>query len=221
MKEILKMKELTLMIVNSNIKNRGGMIMKQVELAIPIIYDGQKQIGYGGNQEWFKTKWARKAGCASVCAANMTGYYLFNKQVFSKDEFLLLMEEMYSIMEPKKRGFPYSYLYKYRLRKYLNNNNKPIEAKIYRRFSSIQEAIRLVKEGINSNHPIALLILYHHHPDLEEDNWHWVCITGYLEKDNQTWIIFSDCGERKVIAASILFEVHADNIMKMVVFKSQ
>lgn len=41
------------------------------ELQMPIIYDQQQRIGYGGNQDWFHDEWAQKAGCASVLASNL------------------------------------------------------------------------------------------------------------------------------------------------------
>ena len=45
-------------------KNEVIKIMK--ELHIPHIYNSEKLIGYGGNQDWFEDEWAQKAGCASV-----------------------------------------------------------------------------------------------------------------------------------------------------------
>ena len=47
-----------------------------VELKIPQIYQDNKFIGYGGNQDWFLDLWARRAGCASVLASNMYAYYI-------------------------------------------------------------------------------------------------------------------------------------------------
>lgn len=45
------------------------------ELQMPIIYDQQQRIGYGGNQDWFHDEWAQKAGCASVLASNLYAFY--------------------------------------------------------------------------------------------------------------------------------------------------
>ena len=56
-------------------------------------------------------------------------------------------------------------------------------------------------------------------PELEDDNWHWVCITGYKEDDDQEMIIFSDCGQRREIDAHILFDINDVNVLKMVTMK--
>ena len=63
-------------------KNEVIKIMK--ELHIPHIYNSEKLIGYGGNQDWFEDEWAQKAGCASVLASNII--------FLAKNSRLLLLE---------------------------------------------------------------------------------------------------------------------------------
>ena len=38
-----------------------------------------------------------------------------------------------------------------------------------------------VRRGIDAQNPLALLILRHRAPELKEDNWHWVTVSGYLD----------------------------------------
>ncbi|MFR1296845.1 MAG: hypothetical protein ACLSBH_16305 [Coprobacillus cateniformis] len=64
-----------------------------------------------------------------------------------------------------------------------------------------------------------MLILYHRAPELKDDNWHWVCLSGYIETKDGYDIIFSDCGERRIINADILFDTHCHNVYKMVSMK--
>ena len=66
---------------------------------------------------------------------------------------------------------------------------------------------------------MGLLILHHRAKELEDDNWHWVCISGYIKKEDGYDIIFSDCGERRVLDARILFDPYYKNVFKMVRMK--
>ena len=44
-------------------------------LDYPKVYEKNKCVGHGGNQEWFLDSWAKKAGCASVSATDIFIYY--------------------------------------------------------------------------------------------------------------------------------------------------
>lgn len=71
------------------------------------IYKEKELIGQGGNQDWFADSWARKAGCASVSATDIFIYYTKREREFDKSTYLDYMNEMFKLMEPGKRGFPY------------------------------------------------------------------------------------------------------------------
>lgn len=58
---------------------------------LPImIFHKDNQDYYGGDQDWFSDEWARRAGCASVCAADMACFYE-HKLDISYPDFLELM----------------------------------------------------------------------------------------------------------------------------------
>ena len=80
-------------------------------LDYPKIYKEKELIGQGGNQDWFANSWARKAGCASVSATDIFIYYTKREREFDKSTYLDYMNEMFKLMEPGKRGFPYVFLY--------------------------------------------------------------------------------------------------------------
>ena len=90
-------------------------------LDYPKVYEKNKCVGHGGNQEWFLDSWAKKAGCASVSATDIFIYYTKKEHKINKDVYLNHMIEMYRLMKPQERGFPYVYLYARRLSKLLNN----------------------------------------------------------------------------------------------------
>lgn len=184
-------------------------------LECPIVYHDGEMIGYGGNQDWFKEKWSRRAGCASVSGANTLIYYTKENHNFTKDEYLEYMNHMFTIMEPKKRGFPYVFLYARGLKKALSNQDRYFDYKIIRR-PNVPQGISFLKEAIDNGNPIGLLVLIHRRRALRDDLWHWVTIFGYEENDGEIDVIFSDCGKRKSVPAKILFEKHRFNIIKMV-----
>lgn len=194
--------------------------METTILSCPLVLEDTKQIGYGGDQAWFKDKWAIKAGCASVCATNVLLYYVEDKREFEKDEYVKCMEDMFTIMEPKHRGFPYAYLYARRLKKVLDLHNYHLQYRIVRN-PYPDDALALVKKSVHEKHPISLLILTHRRRKVRDDLWHWVTIFGYKETPKGIDIIFSDCGEKKEIPARILFEKHRFNVIKMVIFDKQ
>lgn len=183
-------------------------------LDYPKIYQDNELIGHGGNQDWYLDSWARKAGCASVSATDIFIYYTKNEREFKKPEYLDFMGEMFKVMTPGKRGFPYVYLFARRLSKLLNN----CRYHIIRR-PKLYDATRIVQASIDDGHPLGLLILTHRRRAIRDDLWHWVTIVGYEETEkNGVVIIFLDCGELKRIPARILFEKSRFNVVKMVRF---
>lgn len=182
-------------------------------LDYPKIYEDKKLIGFGGNQDWFVDVWARKAGCASVSATDIFIYYTKHEREFAKTMYLDYMNEMFKLMEPGKRGFPYVYIYARRLSRLLNN----CKYRIYRR-PLVYDASKIIIDSINHGHPLGLLILTHRRRKVRDDLWHWVTIVGYEETEKGLDIVFLDCGEEKRIPARIIFEKNRFNIVKMVRF---
>lgn len=68
------------------------------ELPIMIFHKDNQEY-YGGDQDWFPDEWARRAGCASVCAADMACFYE-HKLDISYPDFLELMIKMFKLNTP-------------------------------------------------------------------------------------------------------------------------
>lgn len=206
------------------------MIVK--ELNFPIVYDGNRKIGYGGNQDWFPGKWQRKAGCGSTSGANIAAYYAANCNDmvniytgdithFDQNEYIKEMEEMYKYMTPGPFGYPYVSKFAEQFVLFCKERGISLTSHIYEKFKSTEGAYEFVKENIQKEIPIALLILFHRAPELKEDNWHWITITGYEEDENgleTSSIILSNCGERQKVKTNVLFEVHPKNTLSMIAF---
>lgn len=185
---------------------------------LPImIFHKDNQDYYGGDQDWFSDEWARRAGCASVCAADMACFYE-HKLDISYPDFLELMTKMFKLNTPGIMGFPYFYKFAKNFKKYMKHIGLDVEP-IYQKIAeSPEQGVHFVKTAIDQGHPIGMLILTHEAQILEEETWHWMCITGYEEIASDTSIIFSSCGERVCVGASTLFNKSHKNIVKLVTF---
>lgn len=94
---------------------------------LPImIFHKDNQDYYGGDQDWFPNEWARRAGCASVCAADMACFYE-HKLDISYPDFLELMTKMFKLNTPGIMGFPYFYKFAKNFKKYMKHIGLDVE----------------------------------------------------------------------------------------------
>ncbi|HML38992.1 MAG TPA: hypothetical protein PKA19_16480 [Bacillota bacterium] len=203
------------------------------ELSFPTVYHEDAVVGYGGNQEWFSQNMQRRAGCGCTSGTNLAAYYAANhpemaviydgnSRKFDQAEYIRAMEEMYTYMKPGMIGYPYVKKFGRQFVRFCREHGIEAEAKFCHGFHSEEEAIDFVRESIDGGDPVALLILFHRASALKEDNWHWVTITGYAIDENDPGhieIILSNCGERQIINAHQLFEIHRKNTIRMVSFR--
>lgn len=189
------------------------------ELNIPLIYHDNILIGYGGNQDWFEDSWAQKAGCASVLASNLYTFYL-GKVNYRLSEFMGVMEKMFHYMSPGYMGYPYLYKFARTFVKVMDKEGIKLSPVYQKRSKNFKHALTFVLKSIDEGHPVAMLILHHCAKELEDDNWHWICLSGYIQKERGFDIIFSDCGEKRIIDARILFDTRTCNVFKMVRMKN-
>lgn len=190
-----------------------------MELEIPVIYRNEEMIGYGGDQDWFPQVWAQRAGCASVLASDFYAYYHHQSQ-YQLDEFLPLMEEMFSLMTPGYMGYPYLIKFGRTFSKRMKDEGILLSPVYQKKSKNYKHALTFLKDSIDEGHPVGMLILHHRAKELEEDNWHWICLTGYIQEGHQYRVVFSDCGEKREIDARILFEICPQNVFKMVRMKN-
>lgn len=203
------------------------------ELNFPAVYNKDSLVGYGGNQEWFSHNLQQKAGCGCTSGTNLAAYYasshpgmagVYNGDCerFDQSEYIRAMEEMYTYMKPGLIGYPYVKKFARQFIRFCRKHGIEAEAKFCHGFQSRDEGFDFVKESIDGGNPVALLILFHRAHALREDNWHWVTITGYTEDDDNpeaAEVILSNCGERQIVNAHELFEVHQKNTIRMVSFR--
>ena len=174
-------------------------------LRYPTIMDNNKIVGYGGNQKWYHDRFARLAGCGSVCATNVVAYYS-GKYEYTKQEYVLKQEMIYEKVKPGNRGYPYVYLYARRMREILNKDFEIIRNPNY------DQGMAFIKLAIDHHNPVSMLILTHRSLRLRDERWHWVTIFGYDER----YVYISTYGKIKKVRSDILFKRHASNVIKMV-----
>lgn len=128
------------------------------ELMITKIYDEKEVVGYGGNQDWFLETWPQKAGCASVLGSNLYAYYMNIKEAH-KNEFLSIMNDLYSYMTPGRMGFPFFYKFAHQMVKRMEKENIHLIPKYLKKSKSVDMSIQFVKKSIDEKHPVGVLIL--------------------------------------------------------------
>lgn len=205
------------------------MHLSTVELDFPAVTKDGEIIGYGGNQEWFSREWQRRAGCGSVTGANLAAYYAARSGHlaplypgrpgdFSHLTYLTCMEEMYRYMTPGIHGYPFAGRFARDFALYCRERGRHARPVGCGKMASADDGFSFVKESIDQGDPLALLILHHRAPELKDDNWHWVTVSGYAEGAAGRQVLLSDCGERGLVGADTLFEVHPKNVIRMLRF---
>ena len=199
------------------------------ELPFPAVWENGVQAGYGGNQEWFSQVFQRTAGCASVTGANLAAYYASrtaesrglysgDTERFSKSEYLRVMEEVYRYMTPGAMGFPVAGRFVQKFLQFAGEHGSTFRAHTMFHRCGCEERMTFLKEAITKGNPVAFLVLRHRAPEMRENNWHWVTITGWIEDADGEQVIVSNCGEREVYQAEMLLENHRGNVLRMVWF---
>lgn len=200
------------------------------ELCCPQIIKDGKEIGYGGDQEWFPGDFQRLAGCGSVTGSNIAAIYAMSKKGFESlyqiedhteyiqyEQYLNLMQTMYRYMKPGFMGYPLIGRFAKDFKRYAKERGIDLESKQLFLPKTKSEALDFILPSIKEGHPVAFLILRHPAYELREDNWHWVTITGFDEEKEK--LIWSNCGEREVIDWNMLFDQDKKYYVGIVKFK--
>lgn len=185
------------------------------ELHCPLIMKDGELIGYGGNQEWFPGSFQRLAGCGSVTGSNIAAIYAQTREDMralyqprqkrdTYEAYLQLMETMYGYMKPGFMGYPLIGKFAKDFISYAKDRGVILKSDSLFLPKEKHRALDFIFQGISRENPVAFLILRHPAKELREDNWHWVTITGFDEKEEK--IIWSNCGEREEIDWNMLFD---------------
>lgn len=179
-----------------NIKTKSGMIE------------------YGANQNWYKDNWQRKSGCGPSSAANLFAYLASQnpngemlcdlRPPFEQDSYLKHMENLWAFVTPTMNGVNSTKLFMDGSIKYAKSRGVHITThhldlgnKTDCKRPGVDECIEFIKEGLESDCPVAFLNL----SNGKVKNlhfWHWVTIVDLWEdSDGTIYVTASDEGIKR------------------------
>jgi len=167
-----------------------------------LIDDSSQEIIFGLNQDWYKSKWHRMAGCGPTAATSLIYYRLSDDITLNKNSAIQLMEVLWDYVTPGMGGVYKRSMFTDGLKRYfdinqINANIESIEiSKNKKTRMSLNDTINFLENGLNQNSPIAFLNL-DNGDEKKLDEWHWVVISGIdiHEDHNQVFINIIDDGK--------------------------
>ena len=195
------------------------------ELQMPVMEDGSR-MAYGGDQEWCTNPWHRRSGCGPTTGVNLSAWYaqtrpsmraLYrgNTQAYTREEYAANIENMFRFITPGFMGFPYAekFISKYCL--YAHACGVGLTGACCAKEADAAQMFDFVRRSIDEGHPVPMLVLHHRAPQMSDDQWHWVTVSGYAEGADGRQIIASNCGDREVWSADMLFEKKPGNVVRI------
>ncbi len=193
----------------------------------PLIKMKSGRLAYGGDQEWFSRWRQRFSGCAAVSGANLASYYELGiehdggensgHKIYTFESYLREMNVFWKYMTPGYKGFPYMWKYIEKFKQFAKDNGAEAESVNLEHWNSAGEASSFVRGAVGEGNPAVMLVLGHKAPEMRENTWHWMTVTGYDEKNDR--VIISNYGEREVYEAKRLFEPDPANDVNLTFFR--
>ena len=169
--------------------------------------DASGDICYGGSQEWYKDFWRRKSGCGPVAASNIIWY--LTRQQGSRDQYIELMNEMFTFVTPGMRGVNNASIFSEGIIEYVKKHGLlfaphvlELPAKPNNR-PGLDTVYEFIESALRADSPVAFLCLSSGKVD-NLDDWHWVTIIS-LDTD-ATKIEVLDYGKRLDVCISAWLE---------------
>lgn len=186
--------------------------------------DGREH--YGGSQKWFGRRWQRLSGCASIVASNIAAFYRLGIAPDGKDgespvylmkNYNELMKDMFELVKPGWRGFPYVEKFGIRVSGYAIAHGLMLRHEELSGWDNTGEPVNFIKDSLAANEPVALMILHHSVKELDDWTWHWMTLTGYSERTGQ--IKISNYGREEYLDAGQVFAPGAENEVGLVALR--
>jgi hypothetical protein len=177
--------------------------------------EASDQSCYGSNQDWYKKRWQRMAGCGPSAVANII-YYLErtgegkeSQPNLTRSEYLELMEEIWSFVTPSLGGVSSTAMLCRGAERYITSKGRSVQMEfidIPKKRSDrpdIRQVTAFIDAALQKDLPVAFLNL-EHGSVRELESWHWVTIvTQEYEPDgSKTDIRILDGGWLKQISLS-------------------
>lgn len=144
---------------------------------------------YGGNQDWCLDHMMQLGGCAAITACDSTLYFALHHGKTSlykgdlekpdQDEYLYFTEEMKEYLHPRWCGIDKPEIYVEGFTRFLEDKGEKVTMTILPGTADEGEAEERIKEQIEKDLPVPILILNHENPAMEDYVWHWFLLIGY------------------------------------------
>ncbi len=170
--------------------------------------DLSQEIIFGLNQEWYKSKFRRMAGCGPTAASSLIYYSLTDELKLNKDRAIELMETMWDYVTPGMGGVYKRSMFTEGLQRYFDKHtiSANIEsvsiAKNKKTRLSLMDTIAFIEAGLSLNSPIAFLNL-DSGDESKLDGWHWVVISGLDVNENHTQVFINIMDDGKLFAIDL------------------
>ncbi|MBR2743621.1 MAG: hypothetical protein IKD89_08565 [Clostridia bacterium] len=141
---------------------------------------------FGGNQEWYKTRLQRLAGCGATTGSCIAMYENRKRgaDAYTKKEFLDLMEVMWTYITPGRRGVDSVDMFAAGFERYLSENGVSFGERCAMEILPKKEKrpsksmlFDYLRGALERDTPVAFLNLGCGR-ETRLDSWHWVTITG-------------------------------------------
>ena len=145
---------------------------------------------YGGNQDWFRTRFMRIGGCGAETACDSSIYfarqfgmrnlYPFNCRALTREEYVDFAHRMEKYLWPRMTGIDKLKIFVEWYGKYLRDCGETrLSMAEFSGEESCEAAEAFVRRQIDAGMPIPTLILEHKDPAFRDYYWHWFLINGY------------------------------------------
>lgn len=166
-----------------------------------------KQIHYGTNQDWYRKRWQRMAGCGPSAVTNMIHYHNSARSSvpvyrgLTKSECLDLMNEIWNYVTPSLGGVSSTDMMCRGIEKYVKEKQLGLALNfidIPRKKElrpELQQVLSFLVNALEQDTPIAFLNL-EHGTVYELESWHWVTIISleYETERNTAFVEVLDGG---------------------------
>jgi hypothetical protein len=154
---------------------------------------------YGGDQNWYKDRFMRMAGCSAVCASeacaylaghfpNLRSLYPGDPLDIHKEEFISFMETVFRYVTPGFMGMSSIKRFKRCFLEYASAAGADVRVSMLGGEASADAAKEFARRALNAGYCVLYLLLTHKDKELDEFTWHWFTLTGY-ETDGETMLV--------------------------------
>lgn len=174
----------------------------------------RKTVYYGGDQEWYREEWPRKAGCGPTSAANITAYLamtrpamrpLYSREDTHIENFAEHMEEVFHYITPGHMGLNRLEMYTDGMEQFVGSRGVALQPHVFETVGnmccerhSVEALGYFLMDGLACDCPIAFLNLTRGRVK-NLQGWHWITITGVDMSDGHLYAMASDEGKEITI----------------------